>query len=174
VRVGTRVHADDGLDGFCQPRHSCDRSRPIARAGRRAACDTGSSATTVRRMSSDSEYTVLGRFDPNDPDDPDGDTATLAALAASGSDMSKPTHFIHYLSFTEQEHAQEAAKALNEHLGYRTRGFGPDTEVPHWSVWAEIEREPTIENVRRMRQVMLTAAERYDGEYDGWEAEVQS
>jgi hypothetical protein len=122
-------------------------------------------------MSSDHEYTVLGRLDPNDPDDPDGDALTLAALASRGSSMSKPTHFIHYLRFTEEGQAREAAKALAEHLGYRTRtrSFAP----LYWKVWAETEREPSIENVRRMRQVMLTAAERYGGDYDGWEAAVQ-
>jgi hypothetical protein len=35
-------------------------------------------------------------------------------------------------------------------------------------------RVPVIENVRRMRQVMLTAGVRYGGDYDGWEAAVQS
>jgi hypothetical protein len=124
-------------------------------------------------MSSDHEYTVLGRLDRNDPDDPDGDALTLAALASRGSSMSNPTHFIHYLRFTEEGQAREAAKALAEHLGYHTRGFAPDAADPWWKVWAETEREPSIENVRRMRQVMLIAAERYGGDYDGWEAAVQ-
>jgi hypothetical protein len=124
-------------------------------------------------MSGDNEYTVLGRFDPEAQDDPDGDVSTLAALAAQGSDLSKPTHFIHYLTFSDEAQARAAGKALAEQLGYRVRGFGPDGEVHHWSLWVEIDREPTIDNVRRMRQVMETAATRYDGAYDGWEAAVQ-
>jgi hypothetical protein len=124
-------------------------------------------------VSSDHEYTVLGRFDPSDPGDPYRDAATLATLTARGSSPSEPTHFIHHLRFTEEQQARDAALALTEHLGYRTRGFAPDATVHQWRVWAETDREPTIENVRRMRQVMLTAAERYDGDYDGWEAEVQ-
>jgi hypothetical protein len=124
-------------------------------------------------VSGDNEYTELARFDPGDPEDPNGDLATLAALAANGSDLSKPTHFIHYLTFADGEWAREAGQALAG-IGYRVRGFAPDSHVPHWRVRAETERVPAIENVRRMRQVMLTAAERYHGDYDGWEAAVQS
>jgi hypothetical protein len=120
------------------------------------------------------EYRELGRFDPEDTDDPGGDAATLTALAAHGSDLSRPTNFIHYLTFSEEAQAVAAGRALAEELGYRVRGFAPDAEVPHWSIQAEIEREPTIQNVHRMRQVMVVAAERYNGEYDGWEAAIQS
>jgi hypothetical protein len=124
-------------------------------------------------MSSDYEFTVVDRFDPADRDDPDGDLATLAALAAQGSDLSAATHFIHYLAFSDEQQARAAGKTLAEQLGYRVRGFGPGPDSPRLSVHAETDRVPTIENVRRMRQVMLTAAERFGGEYEGWEAAVQ-
>jgi Regulator of ribonuclease activity B len=121
----------------------------------------------------DSEFTVVGRFDPSDPGDPDGDAATLSALAASGSDLSRPTTFIHYLSFLAEENATAAGRALAEELGYRVQGFAPEANIPDWGVQAEVEREPTLENVRRMRQVMAVAAERFHGDYDGWEAAIQ-
>jgi Regulator of ribonuclease activity B len=105
-------------------------------------------------MSSDHEFSVVGRFDPSDPDDPDGDFATLAALAAQGSDLSAPTHFIHYIAFSDEQLARAAGKALAEQLGYRVRGFAPDSDSPRWSIHAETNRIPTIENVRRMRSVM--------------------
>ena len=124
-------------------------------------------------MSSDHEFTVVGRFDPSDPEDPDGDLATLAALTAQGSDLSAATHIIHYLAFSDEQQARAAGQALAEQLGYRVRGFAPSSDSPRWSVHAETDRVPTIENIRRMRQVMLTAAERFDGAYEGWEAAVQ-
>lgn len=127
----------------------------------------------IAPMSSDSGYSVVGRFDPADSNDPDGDHATLAALAAHGNDLSLATHFIHFLAFSDEQKARAAGKALAEQLGYRVRGFGPGVDALGWSVHAETDCVPTIENVRRMRQVMETAAERYGGEYEGWEAAVQ-
>ena len=125
-------------------------------------------------MSDDSGLSVVGGFDPNDSGDPDGDLATLAALAGYPSDMSKATHFIHFLNFPEEDQAWAAGEELAEHRGVRTRGFGPDEDESDWSVWAETEEVPTIDNVRRMRQVMVEVAERHAGSYDGWEAAVQS
>jgi hypothetical protein len=130
-------------------------------------------ASTVPQMNGDYEYRPLGRFEPGDPEDPDGDAATLAALAAQGANLAEPTGFIHYLRFEDEDHARAAAQALAEQVGYNCRGFEPEAAVPYWSVWAETERVPTLENVRRMRQVMLVAAERFDGEYGGWEAAVR-
>jgi Regulator of ribonuclease activity B len=127
----------------------------------------------VPQVDAEYEYTPLGRFDPADPEDPDGDAATLAALAAQGANMAEPTEFIHYLRFQDENHARAAAQALAEQLGYNCTGFEPDAAVPYWCVRAETERVPTLENVRRMRQVMQVAAERFDAEYDGWEAAVR-
>jgi len=40
-------------------------------------------------------------------------------------------------------------------------------------VMAEREEVPTLENVERMRTALALVAEEHDGEYDGWEAQVQ-
>jgi hypothetical protein len=118
------------------------------------------------------DFEVVGRFTPGDPADPDGDRATLRALEEGGGDLSKPTEFIHYLYFPDRERALEAARLIHEELGYTARGRSPEDPSEQWLVLAEREQVPTLENVERMRQALTTAAERFGGEYDGWEAAV--
>lgn len=119
-----------------------------------------------------SDFTELARF-ADDANDPHGDEATLHQLANQGVDLSEPTNFRHYLSFADETDATMAGQALANDLGYRVRAFAPQAAEQLWTLIAETEREPSLDKVDRMRRVMQTAAVRFNGRYDGWEAAVQ-
>lgn len=46
-------------------------------------------------------------------------------------------------------------------------------DVGSYLLRVRIERLPTRDNVLRMRRIMTVTAERFAGEYDGWEAAVR-
>jgi Regulator of ribonuclease activity B len=121
----------------------------------------------------DDQYRILQSFDPDDPNDPNGDRLTLASLASAGSDLTKPTQFIHFLTFNDEEHSDAAGRALAGDLGYGVIKVPPHSNGQLWSLHATVARIPTLENVSRMRRVMEAAAERYGGQYEGWEAAIQ-
>ena len=117
-------------------------------------------------------FKKIGEFDSSDPADPFGDQATLRKLADTGSDLSQETGFFHTISFLEESSMAAAGRAIRENLGYGVRGFAPDGSE-RCTLRVQIERVPTLDNVLRMRQIMTVAAERFAGEYDGWEAAVR-
>ena len=120
-----------------------------------------------------SDFEELDRFDPDDPKDPHGDRATLRSLAEAGGDMSKPTHFIHHLYFPDEERSRAAAEEIAD-MGLDAGGLAPEAPGEQWLVRAEHMQVPSLENVQRMTQALLQIAERHGGDYDGWEAAVES
>jgi len=89
-------------------------------------------------------------------------------------EVSKPgtLHVVlHYLYFPEKRAAEEAAVEL------RSLGFSAEDRLGadgvNWLVLARQELVPSEEAIATARQQMEEIARRGDGEYDGWEAEVQ-
>ena len=121
-----------------------------------------------------SDFQELDRFTPGDPADPNGDRATLRQLEEAGADLAKSTHFIHYLVFPDEQRARAGGQLIAETLGYEVRGSAPEKPKGEWLVMAEREQVPTLENIERMRQALTAVAEQHAGEYDGWEAAVES
>jgi hypothetical protein len=120
-----------------------------------------------------SNFEKIGEFDSSDPADPFGDQATLRKLADAGSDLTQETSFLHTLSFSDESSMIAAGRAIRESLGYGVQGSASDRSPEHYTLHVRIERIPTPDNVIRMRQIMTVAAERFAGEYDGWEAAVR-
>jgi hypothetical protein len=112
------------------------------------------------------DFTELEKF-PGDESDA-ADLQVLEQLRHHGADLSKATHVVHYLYFEDEKTARTVGEQLAG-LGYACKGQPSDDS---FALIAERDEVPSIENVRRMRQVMEVAAERFGGEYDGWEAAV--
>jgi len=119
------------------------------------------------------DFKKIGEFDSSDPADPFGDRATLRKLADAGSDLSQETSFLHTLCFPEESSMVAAGWAIRENLGYGVQGSASNRWPERYTLRVQIERIPTLDNVIRMRQIMTVAAERFAGEYDGWEAAVR-
>ena len=111
----------------------------------------------------------------------DGDRKGLAALASHGADLSKAAHTIHFLYFKSQSAATSAASELRSE-GYQNlrvhrsptssiwkRLFGPK----EYSCIAETHAVPSESAVFATTDRMNALAEKYGGDYDGWEASVE-
>jgi len=113
--------------------------------------------------------------------DRQGDRQLLAALASHGSNLAKPAHTIHFLYFKSMDAANAAAREL-ETSGYQNlqvhrapskslwrRLFGPH----QYSCIAETHAVPSESGVFATSDQMNALAEKFGGEYDGWEASVE-
>ena len=107
-----------------------------------------------------------------------GDQDVLNELAESGSNLRTPTDLIFYLYIPTREQAEACAVALWEN-GYRARVSTPLGILPNgaaerrWSVVAKLNTVPDVDNLRTAADLMACLAERFGGEYDGWEAAVE-
>ncbi len=83
----------------------------------------------------------------------------------------KPTLVLHYLYFPRETDARDVSKVLkNEGMQVESR-LGADGV--NWLVLARHHIIPNEENVARARAGFEALATPRDGEYDGWEAEVE-
>jgi len=111
----------------------------------------------------------------------EGDRSVLAALADAGSNLDKPAHTIHFLYFKSMDAAKSAAGHLQA-AGYQNlrvrraptkslwkRWFGPH----EYSCVAETHAVPSEESVFATTDRMNALAEKFGGDYDGWEASVE-
>jgi hypothetical protein len=107
-----------------------------------------------------------------------GDQQVLEQLRAHGSDLTKPTDIINYLYIPRLADAKNLAEHLSRG-GYAVEvreplGRLPDgTTESRYSVVLHITEVPSIANIRRMRRLLNDIAQRFNGDYDGWEAQVQ-
>jgi hypothetical protein len=98
------------------------------------------------------------------------DAQAVAELGAV-SDVSKPHTVLHYLYVPSSDVANAIASEL-QRSGYRTEErLGSDGI--NWLVRARHEAVPTEELMASLRQSMEQLVSPFDGEYDGWEAEVR-
>lgn len=93
----------------------------------------------------------------------------LRQLERGGADLTRPRHVLHFLYFSDEEHARQAAEEA-EHAGYDVSLTAPDEAVAQWSVRAESTRVVDFTNVAGFRAFFARIAAANGGEYDGWEA----
>lgn len=77
---------------------------------------------------------------------------------------------LHYLYFPSQLAATEVAARLRSHEFTTEERQGADGV--NWLVLAKHKIIPSESNIMATRKLMEEIATSFDGEYDGWEAEV--
>lgn len=103
---------------------------------------------------------------PKTPED--ADRLALRQLAGRGADLSKPRHVIHYLYFSSERDATEAAVAIGE--AWKTQIEAPNEDIGQWCLKADGDRTLSPETVSAFRAWFDELASGHRGEYDGWEA----
>lgn len=98
------------------------------------------------------------------------DAAVIAQIKRLKPNMSKPCPIRFFLYFTTEE------GALNSAIELRKQDFTVDvvssTGKYHWLCLALKELNPEITALTTLRGIMVELAQKYQGEYDGWEAEI--
>ena len=108
----------------------------------------------------------MREFDPVEADE-----LVLDQLRKLGTDLTKPRDARFYLYLRTQDDAGAAADAL------RTEGYAaeiepsatPGSEHP-WLVLASRDMVVDADTIAEARRLFGGLAERYSGDYDGWEA----
>jgi hypothetical protein len=130
---------------------------------------------TLRAIDDRRNVLRLVRTIPNDPDV--GDAAVISELKKAGSDVTRAASVIHYLYVPSQEAAHEAATALCRH-GFTTAVSEPANAAANsepggaWGVIALEKAVPSALHLRRVRPIFIALAQKYGGDYDGWEASI--
>ena len=100
------------------------------------------------------------------------DSSALAALVCAGADLDEPRHVMHYLYVLSEGAAYLAAAELVA-AGWYVDVEGPVGGEDDWLVLAEdLARVVDEPGLRETRLLLQELAERFVGEYDGWEASV--
>jgi len=97
------------------------------------------------------------------------DDLVLRQLASLGADLARPRHVLHFLYFTSEQAARDAA-AVVEQASWEATVTPPDAQVEQWSLRAESHRVVGPETVAAFRAWFEQVAADFGGEYDGWEA----
>jgi len=100
------------------------------------------------------------------------DAKTLKALVEAGSDLSKPHEINHWLYFPSESNARAAAKDLSA-AEFSIVAVGQAEDLTHWRVRILKTIVPTLEDLEQQSAFLETLAQRHDGEYDGWETQVE-
>lgn len=100
------------------------------------------------------------------------DRETLDAMKKHGADLSKPTEISFYLYFPAEDDAENAAAEL------RRSGYGAEVRPPlpnfdEWLCYASREMVPTPKGIDDARSELESLADRFGGDFDGWEAAVR-
>jgi regulator of RNase E activity RraB len=106
----------------------------------------------------------------------EGDRKILAELVARGSDLSKPRHTIHYFYFDSEEDARAAGRNLRE-IGFDVSvgvELRPEYAAKPWPVLADRTEVINEGVIAALRGPLTSIAKRRGGDYDGWEAQVDS
>jgi regulator of ribonuclease activity B len=101
----------------------------------------------------------------------DADRATLAALAQAGSKLAEPHQVRHFLYFGTKRGAKKAAREIAR-SGYSSE-VSPGASTEDWLLLATHTLTPSVEAIRSTREFLEGVADRFGGEYDGWEAQVE-
>jgi hypothetical protein len=120
-----------------------------------------------RRQDGEPELNAVSRVE----DPVEGDTVVLEQLREVGADLSKPRDARFYLYVRTGEDAEAAAASVREH-GYEVEvspAAGELTEHP-WLVLANRDLVVDEDSIEEARRLFDGLAERYSGDYDGWEA----
>lgn len=103
------------------------------------------------------------------------DIALLGQMLKQGANLKEPRHAVYYLYFGSQEQAVEAAAGGGEG-GYACEVRDPLPGYPgQWSVVCERpDAVLDVAGVLRADDLFQGLADRLTGEFDGWEAALQS
>jgi regulator of ribonuclease activity B len=99
----------------------------------------------------------------------EADALALRHLTARGADLVKPRHVVHFLYF-DDEHAARLAEQDAAEAGWETELEPPTETIAVWTVRAHDTRVVNSTTVEAFRSRFERLADRYSGEYDGWEA----
>jgi hypothetical protein len=105
------------------------------------------------------------------------DQAVLDGLAGDGADLSKPTELVFYLYLPERIDAENCADSLRDYgfraVVHRPLGrLGNGTTEERWSVVVRLNNRPEREFIQSVSATMEEQAQKYRGEFDGWEAAI--
>jgi len=114
-------------------------------------------------------YEVIEEYDSSEP--ADGDRLVLEQLVAMGADLSKSRHVVHYFYFPNDQ-ARDAAEGQLRLKGYQTRHGVASPEPNLKSLIAERHGIVNDREIDEERAVLTGIAEAGDGDYDGWEAQL--
>lgn len=116
------------------------------------------------------EFIARGRA--SGPADPRAaDQQVIDQLVAHGADLSKPTHVIHFLYLPNEQAAQACSREFAR-AGFGVRSLEPDRDMPAWALHVDHEMLVSIDSIADVRERLEGAADRFEGDYDGWEAAV--
>ena len=100
------------------------------------------------------------------------DQSALTALVCAGADLDQPRHVLHYLYVLSEDAAYLAATEMSA-AGWFVEIDAPESGDPDWLVLAQdLSSVLTPGRVLETRVFFQRLANKYVGEYDGWEASV--
>jgi len=111
------------------------------------------------------EYQETGSFDTVE----EGDRRVLAHMRAQGTDFSKSRHVRHFHFFPDETLATGAREEIVAN-GYEAQQYRSAKDPNTWVVLSERTGLVNESEVARERFLMQAMAEKFEGEYDGWEA----
>lgn len=102
----------------------------------------------------------------------EADQKVLDQLVQLGSDLRKERHSIHYFYFETEAGANQARKELERMQFEVLSGAEIESEpaTRRWPLTAERTAVVNQNVIRVLRRPFTEIAEKYGGEYDGWEA----
>ncbi len=90
----------------------------------------------------------------------------------AGADLDEPRHVLHYTYFLSEGAAYRAAADMSA-AGWYVEVAGPEGGEDDWLVLGQhLSVVLTQESVRDARAFFDAVAEKYVGDYEGWEASV--
>ena len=98
------------------------------------------------------------------------DLSVIDQLRDQGADLSKPRHVLAYIYFATKPDAQRATAELASG-GFR--GSLGSNEAKEWLTTVELEMVVSAESIADLSTRLQAIADRYGGEYDGWEASAE-
>src|SRR5262249_16719949 len=127
----------------------------------------------VRANSSDAE----GEMSTDDMDDAgqlDGDRKTVAALVAAGDPLTKARTVDHWIYFSSQPGRDHFISEVTA-LGFNVTDTRDDADPPniHCVCVSRVDHVD-LESIHRVVMSLFAAAQRYSGDYDGWECPVET
>jgi hypothetical protein len=98
------------------------------------------------------------------------DLQTLADLRRAGADLSRPQTPVYFLLFGDEAGARAARRAA-EAEGFGTLKLMRVRDSAHWALILTRIMPLSLDNVTSASRSLQAIAVRYDGRYDGWQAD---
>jgi len=112
----------------------------------------------------------LAACGPKGPAMDAADLQSVNKLKQAGSNLEKPHVLEFHLNMATEQEAKLAQRELNAQ-GYRTATLGPDGQNPGWLLVSTKSLVPSPEELAAQRAQMTELAGKYNGHYNGWDAD---